>query len=162
MKKHLSLSACLFVFFNICLSQDNLPAIKLKNIEGKEIDLNSFVTKAKDTPVVVSFWATWCVPCIAELENINDNYDDWQKQKPFKFIGVAIDDSRTAQRVKSFTKGKGWKFDVWLDINSDLKRAVNVTDVPHVLIIQNGKIVYRHTGYIAGDEDNLLEKIKTL
>jgi thiol-disulfide isomerase/thioredoxin len=143
-------------------SQDNLTSVKLKSISGKEVSFSDIAATSKDTLVVVSFWATWCIPCIAELDNINDEYKERQSAKPFKFIGIAIDDSRTAQRVKSFVKGKGWKFEVYQDINSELKRALNVTDVPHVLIIKNNKIVYRHTGYIAGEEDNLYKEIKFL
>ncbi len=143
-------------------SQENFAPVKLKSIAGKEVSFSDIAATSKDTIVVVSFWATWCIPCIAELDNINDEYKERQKARPFKFIGIAIDDSRTAQRVKSFVKGKGWQFDVYQDINSELKRALNVTDVPHVLIIKNNKIVYRHTGYIAGEEDNLFDKIKSL
>lgn len=143
-------------------AQESLPSIKLKFVSGVEETLAHIAGISKDTPVVVSFWATWCVPCITELENINDELKSRQAIRPFKFIGVAIDDSRTAQRVKPFVKGKGWQFDVLLDINSELKRALNITDVPHVLIIQSNKIVYRHTGYIAGEEDNLFTKIASL
>jgi thioredoxin-like negative regulator of GroEL len=64
--------------------------------------------------------------------------------------------------VKPFVRGKGWKFDVFTDVNSELKRALNITDVPHVILFKNGKIVYRHTGYIAGEEENLFETIKNL
>jgi len=64
--------------------------------------------------------------------------------------------------VKTFIQGKGWTFDVMMDVNSELKRALNITDVPHVLIIKSSKIVYRHTGYIAGEEDNLFDEIKKL
>ena len=85
-----------------------------------------------------------------------------QKEKPFKFIAVAIDDSRTAQRVKPFVNGKGWTFDVYLDINSDLKRAFEVNDIPHIIMIKNNKVVYQHTGYVAGGEDELFEKVKSL
>lgn len=143
-------------------AQENFGNSKLKAMTGKEIDFADIISNSNDTMIVVSFWATWCIPCIAELDNINDEYKEKQSVKPFKFIGIAIDDSRTAQRVKSFVKGKGWQFDVYQDINSELKRNLNVTDVPHVLIIKNHKIVYRHTGYIAGEEDNLFEKIKNL
>lgn len=143
-------------------AQENFGGVQLKTMAGKEIDFSDIISNSKDTMVVVSFWATWCIPCIAELDNINDEYKEKQLVKPFKFIGIAIDDSRTAQRVKSFVKGKGWQFDVYQDINSELKRSLNITDVPNVLIIKNNKIVYRHTGYIAGEEDNLFEKIKTL
>ena len=150
-------------FFCLKLNaQENLPSIKIKSISGKEINFSDFGVLSKDTIVVVSFWATWCIPCIAELDNINDELTTWQKAKPFKFIGVSIDDSRTATRVKPFIRGKGWQFDVLLDINSELKRAINVTDVPHVIIIKNNQIVYRHTGYLVGQEQQLFEKIKSL
>ena len=143
-------------------SQESFPSVKLKSVKGNEVDFADIAASSKDTMLVMSFWATWCIPCIAELDIINDELKDKQAIKPFKFIGVSVDDSRTSQRVKPFISGKGWQFDVLLDINGELKRAINVTDVPHVIIIKNNKIVYRHTGYIAGEEDNLFEKIKTL
>lgn len=152
----------LFLTSNKSFGQESLPTVKLKSVSGKLVNIAEMAANTKDTVIVISFWATWCVPCITELENINDTYSEKQAIKPFKFIGVSIDDSRTSQRVKPFIKGKGWQFDVLLDVNSELKRALNVTDVPHVLIIKNGKVVYRHTGYIAGEEDNLFDKIKSL
>jgi hypothetical protein len=96
------------------------------------------------------------------LESINDQYADRQKETPFKVIAISIDDARTSARVKSFVKGKGWTFDIYLDPNSDLKRALNVNEVPHVLIIKNGKIVYQHNGYLPGNEEELFEKLKTI
>jgi thiol-disulfide isomerase/thioredoxin len=156
--------ACLsFVLISkLTYSQDNFASVKLKSVSGKDVNFSDVITNSKDTLVVVSFWATWCIPCITELDNISDEYKSKQAIRPFKFIGISIDDSRTAQRVKPFVKGKGWQFDVYLDINSELKRAMNVTDVPHVLIIKDNKVVYRHTGYIAGEEDNLFDTIKSL
>jgi thiol-disulfide isomerase/thioredoxin len=153
----------LSLFISIAsFSQDNFPSITLKSVSGKTVNFSKLATSSNDTMVVMSFWATWCIPCINELENINDVLEEKQKEKPFQFIAVSIDDSRTEKRVKPFIKGKGWIFEVLLDINSELKRALNITDVPHVIIIKNGKIVYRHTGYIAGDEDRLFENIMSL
>ena len=157
--------ALIFFAFLSCPNlnaQENLPSVKIKTVDGKEINFSDLGIASKDTMVVVSFWATWCIPCISELDNINDELSTWQKAKPFKFYGVSIDDSRTSTRVKLFIRGKGWQFDVLLDINSELKRAVNVTDVPHVIIIKNNQIVYRHTGYLVGQEQQLFEKIKSL
>ena len=164
-KMHNKILCSLFALIlsaNICFSQESFPTTKLKSVSGKEVTLAEIAKLAKDTPVVVSFWATWCIPCVTELDNINEEYKDRQAVRPFKFIGVSIDDARTAQRVKPFIKGKGWQFEVLIDLNSELKRALNVTDVPHVLIIKDNKIVYRHTGYIAGEEDDLFNRIKSL
>ena len=102
------------------------------------------------------------IDLLISLEGFNESMLEKQAIRPFHFIGVAVDDVRTAKRVKSFARGKGWTFDVLLDINSELKRAVNVTDVPHVIILSGGKIVYQHTGYIAGEEENLYQAIKSL
>jgi cytochrome c biogenesis protein CcmG, thiol:disulfide interchange protein DsbE len=85
-----------------------------------------------------------------------------QKETPFKIAAVSIDDSRTSSRVKSFVAGRGWNFDIYLDVNSDLKRALNINDVPHILIIKKGKIVYQHNGYVPGNEIELFEKLKSL
>ena len=150
-------------FVSFISAQDNLPDVKIKSVKkGKEVDFSSIATDCKDTVLIVSFFATWCIPCASELDNINEVYKDKQKEKPFKFIAVAIDDSRTAQRVKPFVNGKGWTFDVYLDINSDLKRAFEVNDIPHIIMIKNNKVVYQHTGYVAGGEDELFEKVKSL
>ena len=142
------------------LAQNDLPDVKLKSLTGEEIRFNAFGNN--DTVLIVSLWATWCVPCIQELEAISEQYDERQKETPFKLIAVSIDDSRTTQRVRPFVKGRGWPFEIYLDVNSDLKRALNINDVPHVFIIKGGKIVYQHNGYVAGNEDELFEKIKTL
>ena len=142
--------------------QQDFPEIKLKDLSGKTVDFANLAQNTQDTMLVVSFWATWCIPCVTELDNVNEVYREKQISKPFKFLGISIDDSRTTKRVKPFIKGKGWDFDVLLDVNSELKRAMNVTDVPHVLIIKGGKVVYSHTGYIAGEEENLFAEIQKL
>jgi thiol-disulfide isomerase/thioredoxin len=149
-------------FITIYVSaQNELPDVKIKSLNGQEVNFKG-LSAGGDTAVVVDLWATWCIPCIEELESINDQYADRQKETPFKIIAVSIDDARTSGRVRSFVKGKGWKFDIYLDPNSDLKRALNVNEVPHVLIIKNGKIVYQHNGYLPGNEEELFEKLKTI
>ena len=159
MKLFLKLSfVVLLLSANQSYSQDNFN-FKLKDVNGQEVNFADLI-KTTDTPVVVSFWATWCIPCIAELDNINDEYKEWQAKTPFKFLAISIDDSRTAYKIKSFKKGKDWQFGVFNDVNGDLKRNFSVTDPPHTMIFKNGKIVYRHTGYLAGDEENLLAEIQ--
>lgn len=142
-------------------SQNQLPSVKIKSSAGKEVSFESLVAES-GIPVVVSLWATWCVPCIQELETINDQLAERQKESNFKLIAISIDDARTAAKVKSFITGRGWSFDFYQDINSDLKRALNISDIPHILLIKNGRIVYQHNGYVPGNEEELFEKIKAL
>ena len=149
-----------FLITNIS-AQNSLPDTKIKSLQGKEVMFNSF-GNTRDTAVIISFWATWCIPCIQELNTIHDQYEDRQKETPFRFIAISIDDARTMQKVKPFVAGKGWPYEIYLDVNSDLKRALNIIDVPHVLIIKNGKIVYQHNGYVNGNEEELFEKLKSL
>jgi thiol-disulfide isomerase/thioredoxin len=156
------LSALLsFLIYDTSSAQNALPDTKIKSLQGNEIMFNSF-GNTRDTAVIISFWATWCIPCIQELNTIHDQYEDRQKETPFRFIAISIDDARTMQKVKPFVAGKGWPYEIYLDVNSDLKRALNIIDVPHILIIKNGKIVYQHNGYINGNEEELFEKLKTI
>lgn len=162
MKKCVQLLLAVMLVLGHAYGQESFPSVTVKNLQGKDVDFSKLIGQSGDTAVIVSFWATWCVPCVTELDNINDVYADWQRTKPLKLIAVSIDDARTSRRVKPFVAGKGWHFDVLLDENNNLKRAMNITDVPYVMIIKNNKVVYQHTGYVAGNEDELLEKIKNL
>lgn len=141
-------------------SQNSLPDVKIRTLAGEELSFNAFGEKS-DTAFIVSLWATWCVPCIQELESISDQYEAWQKETPFKLIAISIDDNRTTHRVRPFVTGRGWPFEIYTDVNSDLKRALNINDVPHSLIIRNGKIIYQQNGYVAGSEEILFEKLKS-
>lgn len=149
------------IIYNTAAGQNSLPDTKIRSLQGNDILFNSF-GNAKDTAVIISFWATWCIPCIQELNTINDQFEERQKETPFRFVAISIDDARTAQKVKPFVAGKGWPFEIYLDPNSDLKRALNIIDVPHILIIKNGKIVYQHSGYVNGNEEELFEKLKSI
>ena len=150
-----------FLVYNTSSAQNSLPDTKIKSLQGNEVMFNSF-GNTRDTAVIISFWATWCIPCIQELNTIHDQYEDRQKETPFRFIAISIDDARTMQKVKPFVAGKGWPYEIYLDVNSDLKRALNIIDVPHILIIKNGKIVYQHNGYVNGNEEELFEILKKI
>ena len=56
--------------------------------------------------------------------------------------------------------GKSWKFDVLIDENHDLKRALNISGLPHTLITKQNQILHRRVGYAPGEELDLLDKMK--
>jgi thiol-disulfide isomerase/thioredoxin len=135
-----------------------LPSLVLKDLDGNDINLNTLVEG--ENIFVFSFWATWCVPCINELDAISEVYEDWQDETKVKLIAIATDDTRTKKRVRPMVNGKGWEYLVLYDDNQDLKRALNITTLPHTLVLKNQKIIHRRTGYNPGVEDELYEIIK--
>ncbi|WP_033960139.1 TlpA family protein disulfide reductase [Psychroserpens jangbogonensis] len=145
------------VSFNLT-AQENLPSAKIKTLDGDITTLEE-ISKENDL-IVVSLWATWCVPCKKELDAINDVYIDWQDETNVKVYAISVDDSRTVSKVKPLVNGKAWDFTILLDTNNDLKRELGASTVPLTLIIKNGKIVHRHSGYTPGSEDDLYEEIK--
>jgi thiol-disulfide isomerase/thioredoxin len=151
----------LVISFNFALfAQEQLPSTTLKTLSGSNTTLKEIA--AVDDLIVVSLWATWCVPCKNELDAVAEVYDDWVSETGVKYYAVSIDDSRTAKRVKPMINGKGWEFEILLDENSDLKRAFGVSTVPFTIIIKSGEIVYKHTGYTPGYEDELYDMIVAL
>ncbi len=157
--KKIALLFSLLLTFN-AFSQNNMPNIDVKTLDGNTISMQEVTNQ--DHIIIVSLWATWCVPCIKELDAISDVYDDWQEETGVELIAVSIDNSRTVKRVKTLVNGKGWDYKVLLDTNNDLKRALGASTVPLTLVIKNNKIVLRHSGYSPGSEDELYEKIKEL
>jgi peroxiredoxin len=134
--------------------------LKLKKIDSNEwVDLKEKLNTEGAT--IISFWATWCKPCISELNAIQDEYETWQKDTKVKLIAISIDDSRSSDRVNGFVKTRGWDFEVFIDLNGDANRAFGVNSVvPYTFILdKDKKIVYTHTSYLAGDEDKYLEII---
>lgn len=170
MRKYLFLALALMVSMSLFAQDETtentetntkLPSVKLKDLDGKEVDLATYAENGKIT--IISIWATWCAPCIKEITNVNEILDDWIDDYDVEFVAISIDDSRNSVKVKPYANGKGWEFDVLLDVNGDTKRALNYTNPPFtVLVDQNGNIVYKHTGYVEGDEYHLEEEIEKI
>lgn len=150
--------AAIFFWQNSIVAQA-IPSIKLNTLNGEVFNTEKFTTNSSK-PIVLSFWATWCIPCLNELTAFNDNMEDWQNEIKFQLYAISQDDSRTVKNVPALVNGKGWKFDVLLDKNQDLKRELNILNIPHTIIIKNGKIIYRRNGYTPGFENEIYKILK--
>jgi len=138
-----------------------VPSVNVENMKGESFDTKTLMEAGK--PMIVSFWSTSCKPCIRELDAIYDALPDWKEVVDFDVVAVSTDDSRLLAKARSFAEGRGWGEDYILlfDKNQDFMRAMNVSQVPHVFVFDaKGKIVYSHTSYLPGNENELLEALK--
>ena len=135
----------LFILLSVSsLSQNIVPNTKLKNLESEFIYTNDVLIE--NNFYIISFWATWCIPCINELDAIVDIYEELEKDN-IEVIAISTDDARTKKRVRPMINGKDWNFKILLDENHDLKRALNIVGIPHTIITKGKKIIYRRIGY---------------
>lgn len=158
--KKILFTCALILAASLAMGQ-NIPGnLTLKQLDGTEVLMKDVL---KDDVVIVSFWATWCKPCQSELDALYDIEEMWKDK--VRIVTVSTDDSRATAKVRSLVKGKRWPYEVLLDQNKVLFKALNLTSIPFVMIIKNGETIYTHTGYTPGNERlvvqealNLLEK----
>lgn len=165
MKKIISVLACLCLLVISAFAQEVkekqypvLPSVDIKTLNGTVFNTKNIENDGN--PIIISLWATWCRPCLEELFAISDVYEEWVEETGVKLYAISIDDSKTAARVAPFVNGKNWDFEVLQDINSDFKRAMNVVDVPFLCILNGkGEIVWQHTSYAPGGENEVYEEL---
>ena len=157
MLKNILAFSVIIVFSLQINAQENVPNVDLRTIGGKS--LKSIDILNNEGFSIISFWATWCIPCINELDAINDLYDSWNEKYNIKVLAVSTDDARSKKRVRPMVSGKNWAFDVYVDTNQEFKRSLNVSGIPHTIVVYGSKIIHRRIGYTPGEEKDLLNII---
>ena len=153
----------LITLFSLSLSsvRAQLPQVTLKTVDGKEVRIDTLSNGGK--PFIIDFFATWCKPCNRELDAIAELYEEWQEETGVKLFAVSIDQAQNINKVKPLVSNHGWDYEILLDTNSDLLRAVGGQMIPFTLIVDGkGKVVYKHSGYTDGSETELIEKVRAL
>ena len=114
------------------------PDFSEKDLLGNPLSVSQYEHKV----VLVDFWATWCVPCVAELPNIIKAYNK-HHSNGFEVIGISLDQDE--QKLKSFLKakeipwaqyfdGKGWQ--------NKLAAKYGIPSVPATFLLDgDGKII---------------------
>ena len=137
-----------------------LPSVMLNDVDGTQIDTATLSNDGK--PIIISFFATWCKPCMRELKAIHEVYPEWQDETGVRLVAVSIDEGQNTQKVKPLVEGKGWSdYQVLLDPAGEFKRQLGVNDIPHVFVVDGeGNIVWNHQGYVDGGEEDILEAVQ--
>lgn len=136
-----------------------LPTVQVKDLNGKIVDTSTLGNDGK--PFIIDFWATWCKPCVRELNAINEEFADWVDETGVKLYAVSVDDAQNSFKVKAFTDKKGWDYEILLDPNSDFLHAMGGSNVPYTVLVDgDGNIIEAHSGYTEGSEAHLIEIIR--
>jgi len=132
----------------------------LKDLAGRSQTLSEIYPKG---PVLLNFWATWCVPCAKELPHLQRLYDEY-RESGFQVLAINVDGPDRLAKVSSFIGRYGYTFPVLLDTESKVVSLYNPQLVlPYsVLVDKSGRVRYVHQGYSPGDESPLEEKIIAL
>lgn len=122
------------------------PAFALREAgTGRTIDLASFRGK----PVVINFWATWCVPCEVEHPILVANARRLQPE--VQFLGVVFDD--TEEKILRFLQQRGSSYPTVVDERGKTAIAYGVGGVPETFFLDaNGVIVAKFNGAMSADD----------
>jgi thiol-disulfide isomerase/thioredoxin len=126
----------------------------IHSLDGHEVKLSEF----KDKVVFLSFWATWCPPCVAEMPSIQRLYDSI-KDQGIVFLCVSKEDGRA---IRKFVGKRNFTFPNYT-LNGDPPDVFKSRGIPTTFIInRDGTIVFKHIGTAKWDEDSCIQFLKGL
>jgi peroxiredoxin len=139
------------------VARHDAPDFRIENLAGGDAGLADYKGKI----VLLNFWATWCMPCRAEMPSMEAL---WKKYKEQDFVVVAISiDEGSKKRVATFIDIFDLSFPVLLDPESEVNDLYKVSNMPtSFLIDRNGKIVSRIVGsddWTSEEAIQLVEKL---
>jgi len=151
-------------FFRILSAQDTergstIPDLKIKLLNGSTTTIHTMV---EDGPLMIDFWATWCVPCKRVMKYLDQYHQDYEEQG-FKVLMINQDTPRSLGKVKSYVVSQDYQFYVGLDPNKNIAKKLNGMVMPTLILVdKGGEVKWRHQGYIAGEEVEINNQIKIL
>lgn len=155
----------IYSYFNAKNTGDIAPEIVAQLIDGSNFDLND----KKGKYILVSFWGSWCAPCLRDAPNLvrlNNKYKDqsFYDANGFEMLSIAIEKNDKRTRALINKLGFNWKNHIIQEsafvLKAPLALKYNVTDLPtKVLIGPDGRIVKNKLSLAEVDE-YLSKKLK--
>ncbi len=133
---------------------------RAKDLDGKPIDLADNV--GKDV-IFVSFWATYCEPCKAEMPFLQRFHDTYAKDG-LTIVSVALDGPDSSAEVAPYIRKQGYTFRVVLDESGDIAQSLNPSSTAPfaIMVDRTGKVVRRITGFQPSEAEHLEAELKSL
>lgn len=122
-----------------------IPVFTVEDLDGNPVDINTY----QGHPVLINFWATWCVPCQAEmplLESYAEKYPD--------LIIIGINDNESPTTIRRFLEKNPVQFKIALDENGKVGNQFQVIGLPTTFFVDAEGIL--QTTYMGQLDDDLL------
>jgi thiol-disulfide isomerase/thioredoxin len=142
------LAAASLLAGSLALCADSASGLTLKDQAGRKVRLRDL----RGRPVLLNFWATWCVPCNDEMPALVAIEKQYAGR--VAFIGASLDDSKTESKIPAFLARYRIDFPIWLGATlDDLDRLKMGNAVPATAFLdQDGRIVARILGQARPEE----------
>tara|TARA_B110000003_G_scaffold187494_2_gene186387 strand:- start:243 stop:746 length:504 start_codon:yes stop_codon:yes gene_type:complete len=155
----LSMRFFFVLLFLTTIEAKKIPDLKIKLLDGSKTSLAELT---KDGPLMIDFWATWCVPCLKVMKYL-DEYHIEYKNQGFKVLMINTDSPRSIGKVKSYLKSQNHQFLIGLDPNKVISKKLNGLVMPTLILVEKGgEIKWRHQGYLPGEEEEIKKQITQL
>jgi thiol-disulfide isomerase/thioredoxin len=124
-----------------------VPDLTLVGLDGGTVDLSSY----RGRPLVVNFWASWCPPCLREMPDFEQVYQ--QRNGKVAFVGINVrENAATAGELATRT---GVTYDLALDTAGEASQEFAVVNMPTTVFVNaDGVIASVHAGALTADELN--------
>jgi thiol-disulfide isomerase/thioredoxin len=112
-----------------------LPALKLTDLDGHPVSPDQL----RGRPVLLNFWATWCIPCRAEMPEIQHEANVWGN----KVAIVGVDDGEDAPTIRSFVSGIGVTYTLWRVPTSQVDSLLQAPGLPYSVFLDKQGLIRR-------------------
>lgn len=126
---------------------------KLRDLEGNELEYS----QTKNKVVFINLWATWCPPCIAEFQGIQNLYDDYKDKVTFLIIS-----DESPEVIQNFLDNKGYDIQVFNSL-TNYPNDFNPRSIPRTYVIdRQGQIVIDKKGAANWNSDTVRNQLDEL
>jgi peroxiredoxin len=136
------------------LKGQDAPDFVLKSVSGKNLRLSEY----RGDVVMLSFWATWCGDCRAQLEHLGEMRERY-RDAGIELLAVSLD-----QSARQASEGSaGASYPVLHDAGGEVGRLYDVTKMPVMLLIDRSGVVREvFEGFRRGNSEQYLAEVQAL
>lgn len=149
----------LFVAISTNVLGQQLRNFYLDDINGETTAYNEI---KGEKLTVIDFWASWCKPCLKAMPKLEALRQKYSTQGVV-LISINADGPRSIAKVAPLVKSLGLNSSILIDLDREVMSDLDIYQLPTLLIVNDqNNIVYRHEGYVEGDEQEVERHIKVL